>query len=237
MERPAPRLADGTISFMAAPGEAGNWNGLHEFFVSEDPMVGAGGFLPDLEEDVDRLAPFRPWARQLFIERQKNRGQDDPHVRYCVGNGGPRTFQTPWGLQFVHSPETEKIYILTGWSRRWKEIYMDGRSHPDMDTYEPTFFGHSIGHWEGDTLVIDTVGFNEQFWMARKPTGLPHTHALRVIERISRPNYYILNYEVTIDDPNAYTRPWTSASFEIRWDESEIAEYICDLNSGDTLLN
>ena len=77
---------------------------------------------------------------------------------------------------------------------------MDGREHPDPDFYVPTFFGHSVGHWEGDTLVIDTVGFNERFWFARRPTGMVHTDALHLIERISRPTFDTLRYEVTIDD-------------------------------------
>jgi hypothetical protein len=109
---------------------------------------------------------------------------------------------------------------------------MDGRSHPDPATYTPTFFGHSLGHWEDDTLVIDTVGFNEKFWFTRKPMGMVHTESLHLIERISRPSYETLRYEVTIDDPQAYTRPWT-ASWDIPWTEDEIVEYLCNENNRD----
>jgi len=98
--------------------------------------------------------------------------------------------------------------------------------------YTPTFFGHSVGHWEGDTLVVDTVGFNERFWFARRPMGMVHTEALHLIERFSRPDYDTLHYEVTVDDPKAYTRPWT-ASWDVPWTEYEIVEYLCTENNRD----
>jgi len=119
-----------------------------------------------------------------------------------------------------------------GANRSWREIWMDNREHPPLDTYTPTFFGHSVGHWEGDTLVVDTVGFNERFWFARRPTGMPHTKQLHLIERISRPDHDTLHYEVTIDDPGAYTRPWT-ASWNIPWTNFEMTEYFCQDNNLD----
>ncbi len=132
--------------------------------------------------------PCKPWARELFLARQANLGLHDPHPR-CSGNGGPRTFDTPYGIDFVQDAGRQRILILIGWSRRWREIHMDGRPHPDLETYTPTFFGHSVGHWEDDTLVIDTVGFNERFWFTRKPMGMVHTESLHLVERISRPDY------------------------------------------------
>src|SRR5215813_15636806 len=89
----------------------------------------------------------------------------------------------------------------------WRVVYMDGRPHPPADLLDAGFLGHSIGHWEGDTLVVDTVGFNEKFWMTR--SGLPHTEALHLTERISRPDFNTLKYEVTVDDPRTYTKPWS----------------------------
>jgi hypothetical protein len=103
---------------------------------------------------------------------------------------------------------------------------MDGRSHPrDPDR---SYYGHSIGHWEGDTLVVDTIGFNEGFWIEKQ--GLPHTDTLHLIERFTRTDYKTMKYEVTIDDPGAYTRPW-SAGFLLGWDEGEESfEYVCQEN-------
>ncbi len=107
---------------------------------------------------------------------------------------------------------------------------MDGRSHPPRESLRPTFFGHSIGRWEGDTLVIDSVGFNEKQWL----TGsYPNTEQLHLVERISRPTLKSLVYEYTVDDPGAYTGPW-SGRFTIteatasKWiPDGEMFEYIC----------
>ena len=225
--RPTPRLADGTVNLGSAPGEIGYWNTLRGGALMEN-AVALNEFIVANAEDVDRVAPFKPWSRQLFLERQANLGKDDPHL-YCAGNGGPRMFDTPYGIDFIQDRARERILIKIGWSRRWREIFLDGRSHPDPDVLSPGYFGHSVGHWDGDTLVIDTVGFNERFWFARKPTGIVHTDALHLVERISRPNYETLRYEVTIDDPKAYARPWT-VSWELPWSESEMVEYLCAEN-------
>ena len=100
---------------------------------------------------------------------------------------------------------------------------MDGRPHPkDMD---PTYYGHSVGHWEGDTLVIDTVGFNERSWIDLR--GMPTTESLHLTERITRPDFNTLRYEITIDDPEAYTAPWTTGMF-FRWAPgAEQFEFVC----------
>jgi len=122
--------------------------------------------------------------------------------------------------------------IFEGGGHVWREVYMDGRPHPPIETIKgETWLGHSVGHYEGDTLVIDTVGFNEGTWLDR--AGHPHTNLLHVIERLTRPNKDTLHYEATIDDPAAYTKPWT-----MRWTINEktasswvaggeMFEYIC----------
>jgi hypothetical protein len=223
--RPTPRYPDGSVNFGPAPGEHGHWNtgvgNLSENFVEMD-----GAFLVHLEEDLDKVAPFQPWARALVKYRLETLGRDDPHP-LCMPNGGPRQFHTPVGIEIAESRDRSKIYVLSGGGpHSWRTIYMDGREHPSLDDYDPTYFGHSIGKWEGDTLVVDSVHFNERFWFARRPTGMVHTDALHLIERISRPDYATLHYEVTIDDPKAYTRPWT-ASWDIPWTEEDIEEYFC----------
>lgn len=230
LSRPTPRLPDGTVNLGPAPGETGHWDTGRGGALTENTVELDSFFLVD-PADVDRVAPFKPWSRELFLARQANLGLHDPHPR-CSGNGGPRTFDTPYGVDFVQDAARQRILILVGWSRRWREIHMDGRPHPDLDTYTPTFFGHSVGHWDGDTLVIDTVGFNEKFWFTRKPMGMVHTESLHLVERISRRDYDTLRYEVTVDDPAAYTRPWT-ASWEVPWTDYEIVEYLCTENNRD----
>ena len=117
------------------------------------------------------------------------------------------------------------IVIFEGGAHVWREIHMDGRPHPKGASLNPTYFGHSVGHWEGDTLVVDTVGYNERTWLGFN--GFFHTDELHTIERISRPNRDTLRYEATIDDPGAYSRPWRMG-WNIRWSEGqELQEYIC----------
>jgi len=110
-----------------------------------------------------------------------------------------------------------------GGPHTYRTVYLDGRTHPA--NFSPTFYGHSIGWWEGDTLVIDTVGYNEGFWMDRD--GLPHTDKLHTVERLTRTDAAALKYELTVDDPGAYTKPWSGA-MTLRWEDgTELFEYQC----------
>ena len=114
-----------------------------------------------------------------------------------------------------------------GGPHTYRRIYLDGRPHPK--DLVPSYYGHSIGRWEGDTLVIETVGFNEKFWIDRQ--GTPHTDKLKMTEKLTRTDSNTIKYDVTIDDPGAYTRPWTSG-FTLRWTaNSELFEYVCQDNN------
>ena len=107
----------------------------------------------------------------------------------------------PRGSKIVDVPDEKKIYLLDiAGPHSWRAVYMDGRQHPaDL---RPTYLGHSIGHWDGDTLVIDTVGLNEKQWMAGSYPSSEHAH---LVERISRPNLKTLSYQMTLDDPEVYS--------------------------------
>ena len=108
-------------------------------------------------------------------------------------------------------------------------IYMDGRPHPPEASEFPTWLGHSVGHWEGDTLVVDTVGFNEGHWLDR--SGDVRTSKTHLVERFTRTSYANLRYEATVDDPGAYTKPFT-IGWDIRWvPNAEIQEYVCQENN------
>jgi len=102
---------------------------------------------------------------------------------------------------------------------------MDGRAPPNPDEVTATFYGLSVGHMEGDTLVAESIGFNTRFWMTNG--GLPHTEALRLTERFTRRSHDVLEYEVTIDDPRTYTRKWKSA-WTLHWMPGDIAEQFCE---------
>ena len=111
----------------------------------------------------------------------------------------------------------------------WQVIYMDGRPHPQEAFDLPTWMGHSVGHWEGDTLVVDTVGFNEGHWLS--VNGLPRTSQHHLVERFTRVNYNTLRYEATIDDPGAYTRPFT-IGWNLNWNMGqELIEVVCVENN------
>ncbi len=165
--------------------------------------------------------PYQPWAAALYEFRQTN--ELEPHTR-CKPSGFSRQFMTPYGVEFVELPEIQRIFIFDiGGPHTFRTIYMDGRTHPAK--LLPTYYGHSIGHWEGDTLVVDTVGYNETFWMDRR--GMPHTEQLHTVEKFTRTSVQQIRYEVTVEDPGAYTAPWSSG-MTLGWnDGDELFEYIC----------
>jgi hypothetical protein len=173
--------------------------------------------------------PYQPWAKALLDYRFGSKKRWDPEG-FCLPPGGPRQFATPYPIEIIQQPELKRIFILfEGGAHVWREIYMDGRPHPDKDHLFPTWFGHSVGHWEGDVLVVDSVGYNEGTYLDN--AGNPHTDQLHVIERISRTDFNTLRYEYTIDDPGAYTKPWSNF-FTVRWNaNNEMLEYICQENN------
>ena len=208
---PAPRLPDGTIDL------DGLWNG--------------GGPVNDIAQGLKpgETIQLLPAAKALMADRA-TRETDDPHL-WCMPMGVPRS--TPYPFRFVqnhtHKAATHMFILHEGNIHSYRQIFMDGRKHPaELD---PTWFGHSIGSWEGkDTLVIDTVGFNDKFWFDRK--GTPHTEQLHTTERWTRPDLGRLVNTVTIDDPGAFSRPFT-ATFTARLSPpgDEIMEYICQENN------
>src|SRR5579863_6798101 len=228
--RPTPHWPDGHVNLGALPGQKGLWEGNAGATLATNPHGGLDNpamYLPTNLKISE--VPFQPWARALYAYRQEQTTKDDPHVR-CKPSGGPRMFHTPYGMEFVDEPELKRVYILgVGGPHTWRVIYMDGRDHPkDLD---PSFSGHSVGHWDGDSLVVDTIGFNEKFWLTRE--GIPSTEFLHLTERFTRTDSNTLKYEATIDDPGAYTAPWTGGWY-INWQpDQEMYEYLCQENNRD----
>jgi hypothetical protein len=228
---PTPYFPDGRVNLDGRAGEKGFWNVMRgAAFGTRSP-----GLPTNLELDE---IPFQDWARDLYEYRQTEGQLYDPHAS-CYPAGGMRFFTVPNGLNIVQQPEMNRIYFISGENRDWRRIAMEpDRMHPHADEIVPSYFGDSIGWWEEDTLVVDTIGFNERFWMIRG--GLPHTRHLHLIERFTRVDYDTLRYEFTVDDKGAYTEPW-SGGWTIPWqrvnyDESpggEIHEYFCHDNERD----
>ena len=165
--------------------------------------------------------PYMAWTRAVSDDRR--RMQLEPHTR-CKPSGGPRQWLTPYGAEFLELPEQKVAYIFDiGGPHTYRTIYMDGRKHPAK--LSPCFYGLSIGWWEGDTLVVDTVGFNEDFWIDRGQ--VPHTSQLHLTEKYTRTALDTMRYELTVDDPGAYTQPFTGVS-NLRWENgTELFEYVC----------
>jgi hypothetical protein len=182
--------------------------------------------------DAKRVAPMQPWALALYELRQRRFLQDDPTYINCKPPGGPRQFEIPYGVQFVEDRDRQRIFVLIGGgNNNYRIIYLDGRGHTGQvggDDDNPLYYGRSVGKWEGDSLVVDTRGFNEDFWFTNG--GLPHTEQLKLIEKFTRENFDTLKYEVTVDDPGAYTRPWSS-SWSLRWvTGQEMPRHLCQEN-------
>jgi hypothetical protein len=226
--RPIPRLADGHVSFEAPPGEKGVWNrGDYRPMVPQKPEEIALRDRNGNNDDPTNMkpkvgdVPFQPWAKALFLYRQTH--EIEPYTR-CKPAGGFRNMATPYGTEFVQLPEQQRMYIFqTGGPHSFRPIYMDGRAHPK--DLEPSYYGHSVGRWEGDTLVVDTVGFNERGWI--DAYGSPTTKQLHLIEKFTRVDFRTMRYEITIDDPGAYTAPFTTGMMMTFQPGREQFEYVC----------
>ena len=204
--RPAPRLADGRVDL------SGVWRPA-DIFLIEDISLGL--------KKGDTISPT-PATEEIM---KKHLSKDDPESG-CLPTGVPRQAPYPW--KFVESPPY--IYILfEGNIHSYRQIFMDGRKHPADPN--PTWYGHSVGHWEKDTLVIDTVGFNDLFWFDF--VGHPHTEQLHTIERYTRTDMATMTEEVMIDDPGAYKNPFTIVASHRLLPGDELMEYICQENNRD----
>ena len=213
---PAPKLEDGTPNLGSTIPNKGYW--------APTQYQDYTAILTEPKE-----IPYQPWAAALAAERKASGSLYDPNG-LCLPPGGPRLMTTPYPMEILQMPHQKRIVMIyEGATHIWRNIYMDGRPHPPAETLTPTWLGHSVGRWEGETLVIDVVGFNEGSWIDMG--GKPHTSKLHLVERFTRTDLFTLHYEATIDDPGAYTAPWKLA-FDVTWDpDGEIQEYICQENN------
>jgi hypothetical protein len=183
--RPIPRLPDGTID-ITGPWVGGGSNGN----IERD-----GGLKPG-------ELPLLPWAKELMSKRLE---KDEPYTA-CLPMSVPRVNPYPWKFALSYTSRgLTHIYVLheTGDAGAHRVVYMDGRPHPQDPI--PTWWGHSIGKFEKDTLVIDTVGYNDKFWFDSR--GTPHTEQLHTVERWTRINYGRITNDFLLDDPGAFSRP------------------------------
>jgi hypothetical protein len=176
-------------------------------------------FIPKMY--LDGAPPLQPWAEAKF--KAADVTKNDPNLS-CLPEGVPRVMFIPLPMEIIQIPG--RVLIRQEAWNQFREIFTDGRQHPkDLD---PTFMGHSTGKYEGDTLVVDTVGFNERTWLDH--VGLPHSDALHVVERIRRVDHNTLQDDFTIDDPKAFTKTWTAQQTYNLKPGWEIAEFVCENN-------
>src|SRR5688572_15950464 len=254
---PTPRLADGTVNLGRVAGEKGTWRVPYITNMAMRMLGPDGQLLPEIAKaqqaaraggagpaggvggsgrggsKSEPWMPWMPWSAALYDYTSANESKYDPEG-YCLPPGGPRLMATPYQMEIIQLPEHKRILMFfEGATHIWREIYMDGRKFPDGDALNPTYLGMSVGRFENpDTLVVENKGFNENSWLDY--FGHPHTDLMEVTERWSRPNKGQLRYEATVNDPGAYTRPFTIMWENITWDTDltpELPEYICQENN------
>jgi hypothetical protein len=170
--------------------------------------------------------PYQPWAAKKVLEFYNRRGIDDPEA-YCVAPGVPRiTTIGLFPMQIVQTPQN--VIMLYEVFSVFRVIPLNSK-HPD--DLEPSYMGDSVGHWEGDTLVVDVTSFNDKTWLG--PVGSFHTEALHVVERYTRTDYNTIKYDVVVEDPNVFTKPWNLHSTIMLRNGTRLREYECSENNAD----
>jgi hypothetical protein len=171
--------------------------------------------------------PYQPWAAELVKKRSADLGKDDP-VAWCKPAGALRLLTFPPYRKFIQTPGV--LVLLSERDVTYRQIFTDGRPLPKGPS--PNWNGYSTGKWQGDALVVETIGFRDGTWLDRN--GSPMTEAAKMTETFRRVNFGNLEIEVTIDDPKAYTKPWTVKLHQILVPDTELLDYFCQDNEKDT---
>jgi hypothetical protein len=220
---PAPRLADGR------PDLSGIWENPIRGGNNAKPPAAAPGAPPfatfwNVGAGFEGDLPFQPWAADLRRKRMAEDSKDNPDA-HCLPMGLLQFHTHPQPRQFVQTPT--QLLILYEANYGLRRIYLDGRPAPDNDP-QPWWYGYSRGRWDGDTLVVETTHFRDGEWL--DVNGAPLTDAARVTERYRRLNVGQMDIDVTIDDPKAYTRPWTVRVTHRLLVDADMIEFICHEN-------
>ena len=226
LRAPTPRTADGKPDLSGVwetiPGRRGG-PGVAAEGTGELPP--SGSIFGNVGDQTPGGAPYQPWAAELVKKRMADNSKDNPDA-LCQPLGIMQNTSHPFPKKIIQTP-LEVIIIYEGSATTVREIYLDGRK-PAPDA-QPWYNGYSVGRWEGDTLVIETTNFlDDETWTNWLDVrGSPLTGSGRLIERIRRPNYGSLVIEVTIDDPKAYTKPFTATVNNRLMPESQLIEFVC----------
>ena len=227
--RPTPRTSDGKPDFTGVYQGGSTKRGDWDFQMpGEQPGVPTAATQAALPSQPRREPiPFQPWAREKAQEFVNLRSINDPTSRCLPGPGTRSHSVSLFPIQFVQTPK--QIVILYEYFNVFRLIPLDEKKHPD--DLEPSFLGHSIGHWEGNTLVVDVVGFNDKGWVLSG--GIFHSDALHITERYTRVDHDTIQYEATIEDPKVFTQPFKTSTTLMLREGTRLREYICPENNED----
>jgi len=220
---PTPRLPDGHpdlsgIWHAANPNRCG---GGDNQFIQCGAEIGGSALGGNLGRDLPGGSlPYRPEVAKLVAARHADDSRDDPHVR-CMPDNPPRSWTLPHLTKALHSPKL--LALLYAVNAMYRQIFIDGRPFPQDPN--PTWNGYSVGHWEGDTLVVETRGFRDGLWI--DTWGSPMSDVATMTERIRRPNFGTLEIELTIDDPKNYTKPFTVKLTQDLEPDTELVDEFC----------
>jgi hypothetical protein len=223
LEAPAPRTADGNPDF------SGTWEPL-----KNRPCPADGCADMEVPQEFFNVGwslkeglPFQPWAADAKRVRMEQNGKDDP-VSRCLPGGIVKLHTTPQLRKVIQIPGL--LVTLNEMDATFRQIFIDGRPLPPVDLR--SFKGYSVAKWDRDTLVVETTGFPDDMWLDRG--GTPVTDAAKITERLRRPSYGTMEIDITVDDPKAYTRPWTITLVHKIVLDTELIDYICAENEQDT---
>jgi len=239
MSAPSPRLADGRPDFSGiwATAEPFDRRGLglsspKDLAGPKDPQNPAAQSPADPKAivgsrqmanmgiDLPGGLPYQPWLAAIVKQRTDNLAIDDPHIR-CLPDNFLRAYGLPFLLKFVHKPGL--LVVLNEVNAGYRQVFTDARPLPEDPN--PSWQGYSSGKWSGDTLVIDTIGLRDDTWIDWSGSVL--TQAAKVREQIRRPDYGHLEIQVTVDDPKAYTKPWTVTLTQRIAVDTELIDEVC----------
>ncbi len=215
-----PRTADGKANLSApAPKGADGKPDISGLWMPAEILIGnIAAKLPP------NSVPFTPWGEELYKQRRANESRDDPTAN-CIVGGVPRSDLVPYPFKILQVPGM--VVVLYEAVHSYRQIFTDGRALPENPN--PAWFGYSIGRWDGDAFVVETTGFNDNVWLDN--WGKPATSALRVTERFRRRDFGHMDIEITINDPKAYTRPWSVTLPLVYVPDTELLEYVCNENN------
>ena len=225
MRAPAPRMADGKpdlsgLWMTAEPNRGTRATAPASDEAGDHTNIAGSRQMRDIGVDLPGGLPYQPWLVPIVKERTANEAIDDPHIR-CLPDNFLRAYGLPHLLKFVHSPSL--LVVLNEMNAGYRQVFTDGRPLPKDPN--PSWQGYSSARWSGDTLVIDTIGLRDDTWIDWNGSVL--TESAKVREEIRRPDFGHLDIKVTVDDPKAYTRPWTVTLKQRIVVDAELIDEIC----------